>query len=249
MVPLDQVAAADARIDLLHVDIQGGEADLIATSLSVLREKVAYLVVGTHSRQIEGRIIETLLGDSWVMEIERPAILALDARCPTVTVDGVQGWRNPRFRHYENAAADRAAGSEANDSVCAKVAFASLIRAANRYVAEGLPLVKLDPWEAQHLHLLDLPGCERSGPSQDRHWWKNLWLGAWSESLVAAGIVGDYQDLAPLVDIYQSDTADVFFPYPSRLVEGCKTGTGQLLIVFTVEGLRTAAMKTGNTDT
>lgn len=95
MVPLLTLIGTHERIDLLHIDIQGGEADLIADCLQVLRERVAYLLVGTHSRQIEGRIVEFLSGSGWILEIERPAILSLAGRHPVVTVDGVQGWRNP----------------------------------------------------------------------------------------------------------------------------------------------------------
>jgi hypothetical protein len=95
MIPLDDLAAPHARIDLLHVDIQGGEADFIAGCLPVMRQKVAYLVVGTHSRQIEGRIMDLLLQAEWKLEIERPAIFAVHDGSPQITVDGVQGWRNP----------------------------------------------------------------------------------------------------------------------------------------------------------
>lgn len=97
MVALADLVAPVPRVDLLHVDIQGGEADLIAACLPVLHEKVAYLLVGTHSRQIEGRIMASLLAAGWELEIERPAILALEPTGPRVTVDGVQGWRNPRL--------------------------------------------------------------------------------------------------------------------------------------------------------
>jgi hypothetical protein len=82
------------QLDLLHIDIQGGEADLIESSRAVLDARVAYLLVGTHSRQIEGRLLSDLLGGSWLLEIERPAIVALNDDGPSTTVDGVQGWRN-----------------------------------------------------------------------------------------------------------------------------------------------------------
>ena len=95
MVPLETLVGTHRRIDLLHIDIQGGEADLIADCLALLRERVAYILVGTHSRQIEGRIIGLLLQAGWLLEIERPAILSLAGEHPIVTVDGVQGWRNP----------------------------------------------------------------------------------------------------------------------------------------------------------
>jgi hypothetical protein len=97
MVALEELASPLARIDLLHVDIQGGEADLVAGSLGVLADKVAYIVIGTHSRQIEGRLMDTLLGAGWTLEIERSAILVPGPSGPVVSVDGVQGWRNPRL--------------------------------------------------------------------------------------------------------------------------------------------------------
>jgi hypothetical protein len=97
MIALNDIVMLHARVDLLHIDIQGGEADFIAGCLAVMQDKVAYLVVGTHSRQIEGRIMDTLLEAGWLLEIERPAILGLSGGAPYVTVDGVQGWRNPRL--------------------------------------------------------------------------------------------------------------------------------------------------------
>jgi hypothetical protein len=93
MITLEELLGDRERLDLVHVDIQGGEADLVESSHEVLDERVAYLVVGTHSREIEGRLFTALLGDRWQLEVERPAILALGER-PATTVDGVQGWRN-----------------------------------------------------------------------------------------------------------------------------------------------------------
>jgi hypothetical protein len=95
MIKLADLATSHVRIDLLHVDIQGGEGDLISGCLPVLCEKIAYLVIGTHSRQIEGRLFDTLLEAGWRLEIERPAILQISSGIPAVVVDGVQGWRNP----------------------------------------------------------------------------------------------------------------------------------------------------------
>ncbi len=101
MIPLAELAAPFPRVDLLHVDIQGGEATLLSECMPTLDEKVAYLVVGTHSRQIEGALFGALLRAGWQLEIERPAILSISPvpghAEPLVTVDGVQGWRNPRL--------------------------------------------------------------------------------------------------------------------------------------------------------
>ncbi|MGH7102618.1 MAG: hypothetical protein ACREFJ_09490 [Acetobacteraceae bacterium] len=98
MIGLPGLLSTCSRLDLLHMDIQGGEADLIEACLEPLGEKVAYLVIGTHSREIEGRLFARLRASGWRLEIERPAILTLGRRGPSVTVDGLQGWRNRRLR-------------------------------------------------------------------------------------------------------------------------------------------------------
>lgn len=95
-VPLSDLADG-RRLDLLHVDIQGGEAALLRDSLATLDALVAYVVVGTHGRSIEGQIIDLLLGAGWILEIERPCIFAIEGGKPRLSVDGVQGWRNPRL--------------------------------------------------------------------------------------------------------------------------------------------------------
>lgn len=98
IMPLADVIGSRPRVDLLHMDIQGGEADLVRDCRELLAAKVAYLVIGTHSREIEGALFATLLADGWVLEIERPAILELkEGKPPKIHGDGVQGWRNPRL--------------------------------------------------------------------------------------------------------------------------------------------------------
>jgi FkbM family methyltransferase len=95
MLALSRITAQHERIDLLHIDIQGGEADLIDAAIDTLVQKVAYVFVGTHGRLIEGRIYETMLRNGFRLEIERPAILTLDNPAgPVLQFDGVQGWRN-----------------------------------------------------------------------------------------------------------------------------------------------------------
>ncbi|MGJ7508101.1 FkbM family methyltransferase [Variovorax sp. GT1P44] len=97
MVSLDKLAEPHQRIDLLHIDIQGGEADLIDGCLPVLDEKVAYMLIGTHTKPIEGRLFQALVAAGWRLEMERPAIFDVSSGVPSVRVDGVQGWRNLRL--------------------------------------------------------------------------------------------------------------------------------------------------------
>lgn len=95
---LGSLVSGGGTIDLVHLDIQGGEVDFIESCIDDLDRLVSYLVVGTHSRAIEGRIISILLEHGWVLEIERPAIFGMDGTGTITThVDGVQGWRNARL--------------------------------------------------------------------------------------------------------------------------------------------------------
>lgn len=94
---LADISADLARVDLLHIDVQGGESDLIKASLPLLHSKVAYIVVGTHGRRIEGEIIAALEGDGWVLEIEEPCTLPKPLTSGLRYIDGVQGWRNPHI--------------------------------------------------------------------------------------------------------------------------------------------------------
>ncbi|MEZ2331796.1 FkbM family methyltransferase [Mesorhizobium sp. RCC_202] len=103
--PLSEIVE-NKPVDLLHIDIQGGEADFIDAAIADLNRFVRYIVIGTHSRQIEGRIMSTLLSQGWKLEMERPAIINLADGQPQIRVDGVQGWRNagPAFGHIARKA-------------------------------------------------------------------------------------------------------------------------------------------------
>jgi hypothetical protein len=126
----------------------------------------------------------------------------------------------------------------------ARISFSALLNAARGYLAAGFPLSTLSPWRAQRLNLLALPAGEPAPLPADPHWWRNLWLGPWGESMIGIGIAGDYDSLQPLVNEYSADATDIFFPFPQRLRQGRKWGNGQLLITFTPEGLRRAASRT-----
>lgn len=98
LVPIVDLASVFADvpvIDLLHVDIQGAELDLLTEMFDFISQKVRYVFIGTHSKQIEGGLIDLFSSrDSWKMEMERGAIFKLINGRPEVTGDGVQLWRN-----------------------------------------------------------------------------------------------------------------------------------------------------------
>ena len=80
-------------IDLLHIDIQGGEVDVVTSCIADIEACVSYMVIGTHSRPIEGELISFLAPRGWELEIERPCIFQPQGTQQSIRIDGVQGWR------------------------------------------------------------------------------------------------------------------------------------------------------------
>jgi hypothetical protein len=84
----------EAVLDLLHVDIQGAECSVLIGSFSHLTRYVRRVLVGTHSRSIEGELMSHFLANGWRLEMERPAIAPLQGGLPVTLIDGVQMWAN-----------------------------------------------------------------------------------------------------------------------------------------------------------
>lgn len=83
------------RVDLLHIDIQGAETDYVEGNLEDMNKLVARVLIGTHSRSIEGRLMDMFEGAGWHMEMERPALTPIMGGRARTTIDGVQMWANP----------------------------------------------------------------------------------------------------------------------------------------------------------
>lgn len=98
MIALSDVIVENGKLDLLHIDIQGGEAELVRDSIETCNSSVRYIVIGTHSRFIEGTLEKLMFDNDWELEVDRPAISSLENGVQTLRVDGVQGWRNRRLK-------------------------------------------------------------------------------------------------------------------------------------------------------
>ncbi len=101
IVPLATILADHPVWDLLHIDVQGWEAKLCAGTINDLNTKVRRMVIGTHSRIIDGQLVEILSGAGWVLENEKPARFTFDAAKSSIDlmteIDGTQIWRNLRL--------------------------------------------------------------------------------------------------------------------------------------------------------
>jgi len=90
---------AQPQWDLVHVDIQGAEVEVCRSALDVLNKRVARVCIGTHSRKIEGDLIELFAENAWIMENEMPSRVVFSPKAKTLeamnAVDGVQVWINP----------------------------------------------------------------------------------------------------------------------------------------------------------
>lgn len=96
-----EVLGDSAPIDIVHMDLQGGEAELVPRIIDFLDSQVRSIFIGTHSRKIEGDLIELLYGRGWQLLREKPCKFDCGSAAPTLTgkttVDGAQYWRNPRL--------------------------------------------------------------------------------------------------------------------------------------------------------
>ena len=101
IVAFDSLLVREPVWDLVHIDVQGWEAKLCAGSIDLLSRRVKWLVVGTHSRVLDGETLGILHAAGWRLENEKPTRFRFDPTKPTLEsmaeVDGAQVWRNPRL--------------------------------------------------------------------------------------------------------------------------------------------------------
>lgn len=87
--------------DYVHIDVQGAEACLLDADPELLNSRIRSLFIGTHSRKIEGELLEYLSKIGWILRRERPTRFAFNANQPEsidwTTRDGGQYWINPNL--------------------------------------------------------------------------------------------------------------------------------------------------------
>jgi FkbM family methyltransferase len=81
------------RVDLIDMDIQGAEADVIESSLSLIRRSARYLHIGTHSQEVEERIRAAMRSIDFRLVWDFPCAQTVETPIGRVEFqDGVQAW-------------------------------------------------------------------------------------------------------------------------------------------------------------
>lgn len=87
----------DLEVDMLHVDIQGAEFELLESGIDLINDRIKAMMVATHSRVIEGELIELLYQNGWYLHREKPCIVGWRTSPASIEamtqVDGCQYWR------------------------------------------------------------------------------------------------------------------------------------------------------------
>ena len=97
-IGLTSLLSEHERVDLIHMDIQGHEEDVLRSAILSLNARVRRMIIGTHSRSIEGHLLDLLSAQGWICEFEQPCRMQSTADGKLLLVaDGEQVWRNPRL--------------------------------------------------------------------------------------------------------------------------------------------------------
>lgn len=84
------------RVDFLHVDIQGSEAEVLLADPETLSTKVRRLLVGTHARSIEATLLARLPALGFQLVEEKACRYRVAAGRGSLSEDGAQYWHNPQ---------------------------------------------------------------------------------------------------------------------------------------------------------
>jgi len=87
-------------VDFMHIDIQGAELELLLDQIEWVSRNVRTMMIATHSRTIEGKLIELLFDHGWQLHREKPCRVDWHKNCSLVgrtIADGSQYWINEKL--------------------------------------------------------------------------------------------------------------------------------------------------------
>ncbi|WP_454782247.1 FkbM family methyltransferase [Legionella sp. WA2022007384] len=91
-------------VDYVHMDIQGSEFKSLRHSIGSINKKVRFMLIATHSRKIEGEVLELFIQNKWTLLHEKPCKFDFNPKLSNLTgmttLDGIQVWFNENL--YED---------------------------------------------------------------------------------------------------------------------------------------------------
>lgn len=101
IIDVADVLARQPVWDCVHIDVQGWELDICTRGGPLLHERARYVILGTHSRKLDGDLFHLFHARGWLLEHEKPTRMAFRPGCLVLEgmniADGTQVWRNPRL--------------------------------------------------------------------------------------------------------------------------------------------------------
>jgi FkbM family methyltransferase len=101
IVAMSDLIESEPQWNMVHIDVQGHEFAICQSCIEKLNERVHWIIVGTHSRKLDGEMIGLLWSAGWLLENEKPSKFRFSASAASLEamtiVDGIQVWKNPRL--------------------------------------------------------------------------------------------------------------------------------------------------------
>jgi len=101
ILPFGDLLAEQPLWDLVHIDVQGWEYDLCRAYIDTLTQRARWVIIGTHSRKLDGDLLDLFHRAEWHLEHEKPTMFTFDPARKSLesmaTIDGAQVWRNPKL--------------------------------------------------------------------------------------------------------------------------------------------------------
>ena len=92
--------------DFLHIDIQGEEFEVLQATQALLTERVRWCVIATHSRKLDGLVLDFFYQLGWKLHNEKPTCFNYASKATSLeamtTSDGTQVWENVNFNGSSN---------------------------------------------------------------------------------------------------------------------------------------------------
>jgi FkbM family methyltransferase len=99
VLPVSDILEREERWDLVHIDVQGWERLICEHARAQFNARVAHLVIGTHSRKLDGDLVDLFHREGWILEHEKPTQFRFMPGAKMLEsmnlADGTQVWRNP----------------------------------------------------------------------------------------------------------------------------------------------------------